>query len=109
MTGRVGLAYRYENYSGEGGQDVHSVAMDLGLNQAFKFSNSELTARAAIVANLDDFTNMHITQETDYDVPLGRSYWKLRLGVSNDYNSKPAEDVRKLDTTYFGRLILSWQ
>ncbi len=109
MTGRIGLAYRYEDYSGTGAQNLHTMALDLGLNQSFKFDNSELTARAAIVANFEDIANMHITQETDYDVPVGKSSWKLRLGIANDYNSKPAEDLRKLDTTYFGRLILSWK
>src|SRR5208283_4181624 len=33
MTGRIGLAYRYEDYSGTGAQNLHTMALDLGLNQ----------------------------------------------------------------------------
>ena len=109
ITGRIGLAYRFEEYSGEGAENVRSLALDLGLSQSVKLNNAALATRFALVSNLDDFTNMHITQETDYDMPIGKSSWKIRLGVANDFNSKVALDVRKLDTTYFGQFIMNWK
>jgi hypothetical protein len=29
--------------------------------------------------------------------------------VSNDYNSQPGAGIKRLDTTYFTRLLLDWQ
>jgi hypothetical protein len=42
-------------------------------------------------------------------MPITASLWKLRIGVSNDYNSEPGPGVKGLDTTYFTRLILNWK
>ena len=43
------------------------------------------------------------------EVPLLSTQWKLRLGVANDYNSQPGRGVKRLDTTYFTRLVLNWK
>ena len=40
-------------------------------------------------AAFDDFANYRLTHETFYQIPLANPAWKLRLGVSNDYNSTP--------------------
>lgn len=34
-------------------------------------------------------------------------FWSLRTGVRNEYDSRPAGEKR-LDTSYFMRLILKW-
>lgn len=109
LTARVGVAYRYEDYSSPDTPNIHSSALDLGLNHTVRFDNSLLTTRLAIVPAFNDFANVRITHETDYDIPLANSAWKVRLGFSNDYSSKPGDDVKKFDTTYFGRLIVSWK
>ena len=57
----------------------------------------------------EDFSNFRLTHESYYEVPLAAPFWKLRLGISNDYNSKPGAGVEKLDTMYFTRLVLTWQ
>jgi len=31
------------------------------------------------------------------------------LGISNDYTSEPGIGIEKMDTTYFTRLVLTWQ
>ena len=109
LTGRVGLAFRYEDYTDPATRNTRSISLDLGLNHRLQLDNALLTTRLAVVPALEDLTDVRIAQETDCDIPLSKSAWKLRLGVSNDYTSRPADDVRKLDTTYFGRLVLSWK
>jgi hypothetical protein len=42
-------------------------------------------------------------------MPLANPAWKMRMGVSNDYNSKPPGRIERLDTAYFTRLVLTWQ
>jgi hypothetical protein len=109
LTGRLGLAYRYEDYSQNAAQDVNSLGLDLGLNYTRQIARSLLTTRLAIVPTLEHFDNLTISHETDFDIPITKSAWKLRLGVANDYNSRPPPRIEKLDTTYFGRLMLSWK
>lgn len=109
LTGRVGLAFRYEDYTDPATRDIKSVGLDVELHHTLHIDKSLLTTRLEIVPTFDTFSNVRITHETDFDVPLSLSSWKLRIGVSNDFSSKPADDVRKLDTTYFGRLVMSWK
>jgi hypothetical protein len=109
LTGRLGLAFRYEDYTDPTTRNVKSIGLDLELRHTLHLDKSLLTTRLEIVPTFETFCNVWITHETDFDVPLSLSSWKLRIGVSNDFTNKPADDVRKLDTTYFGRLVLSWR
>jgi len=109
LTVRSGLAYRYEGYGNPATEDVSSAGLDLGLSHEYEFSNSRLVNRLAIVPSFDDFSNFRLTHESYYELPLIAPFWKLRVGLSNDYNSKPGAGVSKLDTMYFTRLVLTWQ
>jgi hypothetical protein len=109
MTGRVGLSFRYEGYKNPAAQDVKSAGMDFGLNNEMEFSNSKLVTRLSYVPAFEDVGIYRITHESYYQIPLVHPAWKLRLGVSNDYNSRPPGGVERLDTAYFTRLVLNWQ
>lgn len=108
-TGRVGLSYRYEGYKSPATVDVKSAGLDVGLNNDLEFGNSKLVTRIAYVPTFDDFANYRLTHESFYQIPLANPNWKLRLGVSNDYNSAPPAGFEKLDTGYFTRLVLNWK
>ena len=109
LTGRAGLAFRYEGYENPATQDVRSAGLDLGINHEWTFKNSKIVNRLAFVPSFDDFANYRLTHESFYEIPLSIAHWKLRLGVNNDYNSQPGPGVEKLDTTYFTRLVLTFQ
>jgi hypothetical protein len=109
LTGRAGLSFRYEGYRDPLSPDVKSAGLDLGLNSDMQFGNSRLVTRIAYVPTFEDFANYRLTHESFYQIPLAHPAWKLRLGVSNDYNSQPPRGVEKLDTAYFTRLVLNWQ
>jgi hypothetical protein len=109
LTGRAGLSFRYEGYRDPFTEDVKSAGLDLGINSDMVFGDSRLVTRIAYVPTFEDFGNYRLTHESFYQIPLAHPAWKLRLGVSNDYNSQPPRGVEKLDTSYFTRLVLSWQ
>jgi putative salt-induced outer membrane protein YdiY len=109
LTGRAGLSYRYEAYNNPATPTVSSAGLDLGLNHEWELANSKIVNRISYVPLFDDFSNFRLNHESFYEVPLTAPAWKLRLGVSNDYNSKPGKGVEKLDTTYFTRLVLDWE
>jgi len=109
LTGRAGLSYRYDNYKNPATTDVNSLGADFELNHEWIFRISRLVNQLTYVPAFENFNNYVITHESFYEIPLANPAWKLRLGFSNDYNSKPGPGVKKLDTTYFTRLLLDWQ
>ena len=109
LTGRAGLSYRYEGYRSPKATDVSSAGMDFGLNSDMEFANSKLVTRLSYVPAFEDIGIYRLTHESYYQIPLVNPAWKLRLGVSNDYNSRPPRGFERLDTAYFTRLVLNWQ
>ncbi|MEO6002826.1 MAG: DUF481 domain-containing protein [Opitutus sp.] len=109
LTLRSGISYRYEGYGNPTTEDVSSAGLDLGLNHEWEFKDSKIVNRIAFVPTFEDLGNFRLTHESFYEMPLLNPAWKLRLGISNDYNSQPGIGISKLDTSYFTRFVLSWQ
>jgi Protein of unknown function, DUF481 len=109
LTLRAGLSYRYESYTNPAQAKLNSAGLDIGLNHEWEFATSKIVNRLTYVPAFEDFGNFHFTHESFYEVPLADPAWKLRMGVSNDYNSKPGPGIERLDTSYFTRLVLSWK
>jgi hypothetical protein len=109
LTVRLGLSYRYDSYEEPGTPEVHWPAMDFEVSHALKFSDWELDNKIAAVPVLNNFKNVNVTQDSFYQVPLSDPIWKLRMGVSNIYEGQPPMGIKKVDTTYYTRLLLTWQ
>ena len=109
LTGRAGLSFRYEGYANPATVDVKSLGLDIGLNHELEMKNSKLVNRLSYVPSFEDFSNYRFVHESFYEIPLTNPAWKLRMGVNNDYNSRPGAGIQKLDTTYFTRLVLLWK
>lgn len=109
LTGRTGLAFRYEGYQNPATDDVKSFGLDLGLHHEYSFTQSKLVNDVTVLPAFDDFSNYRLFHESYFEIPLAGSNWKLRMGVSNDYNSQPGSGVDRLDTTYFTRFVLNWE
>ncbi len=57
-----------------------------------------------------DFNDYRLLHESALDIPLLLSKpISLRLGVSNEYNNRVPEDTKRLDTTYFAKLVYKWK
>jgi hypothetical protein len=109
LTGRAGLAFRYEAYDSLLIDDVNSMGLDLGLAHEISWEKSRMVNRLSYIPTFDDFGNFRAFHESFFETPLASTAWKLRLGISNDYTSEPAPGVDELDTTYFTRFVLSWK
>lgn len=109
LTGRVGLSYRTENYRNPLNPDLSSPGGDLGIDHSLKFSNSSMVNRLSYLPSFDNFSNYRISHESFLEMPLTAARWKIRMGVTNEYNSQPAAGVERLDTGYFTRLVLTWK
>ncbi|MBS0663895.1 MAG: DUF481 domain-containing protein [Verrucomicrobia bacterium] len=109
LTTRGGLSFRYEGYTDPAHQALKSMGLDFGLNHEWEFTSAKLVDRVSYVPSFDDFSNFRLTHESFLELPMANPNWKLRVGVSNDYNSKPGPGVEELDTGYFTRLVLNWK
>ena len=57
--------------------------------------------------NLDDYRFLH---ESALDIPVLFQYpLALRLGVSNEYNSKTAPGTKRMETAYFAKMVFKWK
>ena len=108
LIGRLGLSYRYEGYRNPATPNLSSAGLDVGVEHVWTIGRGTISNRIAYVPAFDDFSNFRLNHESTYEIPITDSYWKLRLGVSNDYDSKPGPGIKRLDTTYFTRLVLTF-
>ena len=129
LRGRVGLQLRHEAFDegaiedeearlmeqGDPDPDVDdndtTLAADLGLFHRYDFGDwGRLITDLSYYPSLEDSANYRMLHITSLEVPLANSkFWKVRVGVENEYNSQPPGDIERLDTTYFTRLVLNWE
>jgi hypothetical protein len=108
LTGRVGVSYRYDEYSAPGAATLSAAGADFELEYTKNFKNSKLHDRIAYVPAFQDPGNYIITHDFAYELPLAKSLWKLSIGMTNNFDSRPVDDTGRLETIYFARLVLSW-
>jgi hypothetical protein len=108
LTARAGLAYRYDGYSVATIPAVNSAAADFELNHDLKTANWELVDKLNFVPAFSDFSDYVVNQDSYFQIPLKNPAWKLRFGLANNLNNRPPPGIKKLDTTYYTRLILDW-
>jgi putative salt-induced outer membrane protein YdiY len=109
ITGRLGFSFRNENYKSPFTTDVNAAGLDVGFSHSLQLTDSSIINRVTFVPSFNDFSNYRATHESFYEMPFVSPTWKLRVGISNDYNSKPGKFVDKMDTSYFTRLVLNWR
>ena len=108
LTGRVGVSYRYDEYSARSAATLSAAGADFELEYTKNFKNSKFHDRIALVPAFEDLGNYIITHEFAYELPLAKSLWKLSIGMTNNFDSRPVDDTGRLETIYFVRLVLAW-
>lgn len=109
LTGRVGVSYReYEYAAGSGTPALNAVGGDVELQYMKKFWKSELDDKITFLPDFQDSSNFIVTHDLSYTIPITASLWKLAMGVTNNYDSKPVAGVSKVETIYYTRLELTW-
>lgn len=107
---RLGLSYRYETYNTVPATPNYASA---GLNFALVHrldipSVGVMNNSLGFVPSFKDTSNFVVDHDSNLTMPFGGSkLWSLRFGVSNEYTSKPVALAKKLDTTYYARLVLN--
>lgn len=101
-----GPGYLHESYNDDTKRDrvILEIGEDLRLDIApwLTFLHS-----ITYYPTLEDIAEYRIVMENAGEIPLGASKdWKLKLGVRNQYMSKPVGGAERLDTFYFANVVL---
>lgn len=110
LEGSAGLSYRFEDYTDPALDSEDFPGLDFGLDLSWQFADwGRLVSSVDYIPSIDDFGDYLINHESGVDIPLGTAdNWFMRFGLSNEFNSNPEAGREKLDTSYFARLILTW-
>ncbi len=105
LRGRTGLQIRNEEF--KSGDTNSSLGFDLGFYHMKQLKDWGKLISDITYAPIGDYRIYH---ESSLSIPLAKSdFWKLKIGISNEYNSLIALGRTRLDTTYFTNLVLSWE
>lgn len=115
---RAGLSYRYETYDTPqeydaennplpGPPNFSSAGLNLALSHRLDVGTWGVMKNSiSYVPSFQDINNYVIDHDSNFTLPLGGSKtWGLRFGVTNEYVSKPVDDTKRLDTTYYLRFV----
>lgn len=108
LSAKTGLSYRQESYL-DGTADTGVMGLDFGLSHFYRFKNRwEISNEFTFTPAFEDFSNYLASQDSSLALPLGSSdWWKIKLGLRNDYNSQPGNARDKLDSTWYGALSIT--
>lgn len=108
LRGRVGTLFRSETYSND--ENEETVGLDFGLNYTYLIKDfGNWYTNLTWAPSVEDFGNYRLNHESGLSLPVGsKDRWTVKFGIHHDYNSKPADDLKKVDTTYFSRLELKF-
>ena len=99
---RVGVGYLHESYDSSGDSE-NDMVLDLGWDYLVDIMKwAEFEHHGLYSPNVDDFADHRVDLDTALLLPLdSKKYWKLKLGMRNEYNSKPQDDLEDWDHTYY--------
>lgn len=103
---RAGASYTYEAFSDD--TRLSSPGLDFTLINSFTYASSKLNTILAYVPTFDSEV-YRLRHESNLEIPLTAALWKLRIGLTNEYQNTPPAGVARFDTTYFTSLLLNWK
>lgn len=108
LDARLGLAHRFEVYDSSQA-DLATPSADFGLLFTRELGWAALDASLSFVPSFEAFGDYYVRHETSLNVLRGAGPLSLRVGVANDFRSKPLPTQVKTDTSYFLRTTYVWK
>ena len=108
LDARFGLAHRYEVYDSSL-TNLATPSADFGLLLNRELGWAALDASLSFVPSFEEFGDYYVRHETSLNILRGTGPLSLRIGVANDFRSKPLPSQVKTDTSYFLRTTYVWK
>lgn len=102
---RVGAGFRHESFDDEQTRD--DPVLDLGFDYRLDIAPTvQLTHSTTYSPDFEDFDSYRLDVDTALAFPLKKDAWKLKVGMRNEYNSRPVLGLERLDNTYYANIVL---
>ncbi len=103
-----GLGYRHEAFDDGTTEDVPTL--DLRVHNHWQVNSwMDMTNTLSFRPSLSNLGDYLLFQDSGIIMPISSSRWSLRLGLENNYANEPAVGRKKLDTTYYSRLLMNFE
>jgi hypothetical protein len=109
LDARLGLAHRYEQYASETQATLAAPSADIGLLFTRELGWAAWDTSLNFVPSFQTTGDFYVRHETSFNVLRNAGPLSLRVGVSNDFRSKPLPTQVKTDTSYFLRTTYVWK
>jgi len=108
LIARTGLGYRFTSFTDDS-DDESSATLDFGLAHNYRFNEIfKMKNQLTFVPAIDDFGTYRVVHDSGIEIPVGSGEnWKIRMGIKNEYESETTAE-EKLDTSYYTKMIYSW-
>ena len=101
----LGVGYRHEAF--KNGVTTDEVVVDLGLYYRHELAPwAVFKHTSTYTPDVQDFADYRLEVDTALVLPMKNDVWKLKLGVRNEYNSRPLPGIDRLDSTYYANVVL---
>lgn len=101
---RLGFGYRHESF--DDGITKNSAVTDLGLDYRVDVTPwLQFTHSTTYSPDIEEFNDYRLFLDTALVFPFENKSVKLKLGMTNDYNSRPERGIERLDNTYYANLV----
>ncbi len=105
LKNRAGFGYRHEAYND--GTSNDAAVIDLGLDYRVDVAPwLQFTHSTTYSPDIQDFKDYRLDCDTALVFPFQNDVLKFKLGMRNEYNSRPQPGLERLDNTYYANLVL---
>ena len=102
----IGLGYRREMYDDDRTED--DAVLDVGLDFRADIAPwAQITHSAAYSPDFQEIGNYRLTFDTAMRIPFKHERLAWKVGVRNEYNSRPQPGFDRLDSTYYTSIVLT--
>ena len=109
LDARVGLAHRFEQYASATEASLSAPSADIGLLFNRELGWAAWDTALSFVPSLQSTGDFFVRHESSLNILRNAGPLSLRLGVANDFRSKPLPTQVKTDTSYFLRTTYVWK
>jgi putative salt-induced outer membrane protein YdiY len=108
LKARGGLGFQHESYL-SGGEDSNSAFIDLGYNYRLDIDPyAQFTHSGTYEPTFEGLDDYRLEFDTALVFPLASSEnVSLKIGVTHEYDAMPEPGVERLDTTYYGNILIT--
>ena len=102
----LGLGYRHESY--DNGRTDDDAVLDLGLDYRLDLTPwAQFTHSTVYSPDFLEFDDYRLKFDTALLIPFKDDRLAWKLGMRNEYNSRPQSGFDRLDNTYYTSIVLS--